>query len=112
MDIYALTDEEFDALVDKIINAYHTYCEEVLFEQDKFLYKKISKFHQDANYSLQVELFSLDEDVTLEYSEILDPSSYIQAVISYVKDDQKNDVAKIIYSLDDENSSIVDFLIG
>lgn len=122
MDIDTLTDEEFDALVDKQIANFIAYCQESLYFEDRFLYKKILKIINDDEVSLEVELSQdFDKNVVADkfFEEFVDYSfeddnffaDYYSTTISSNKNDKKTDLVTIYQSFDEEKPVIFDLLI-
>lgn len=122
MDIDTLSDTEFESLVDKQIDNFVAYCQEILYFEDKFLYKKISKIMNDEEASLEVELnqdldknllsdkfFEEFMDFSLESDDFFD--DYFSTAISSTKNGKKIDLVIIYQSFDDNKPVIFDLLI-
>lgn len=125
MDVHALNDTEFEQLTEEVLQLYIQYCQEILYDQDRFMFRKLAALSRSPIHNLQIALSDLDalEDPP-DYAGGLD-ASYYMAVVSYTSPapaaensdqeepgEQRLDVARLVLSSDPERERFVEFLLS
>lgn len=121
MNVNDLSESDFNEIVDRVIDVYVQYCQEILYDQDQFLYKKISALHRSDKYEMKVALYNTDDvKESLDYYEELSPNYYV-AMVGFVDEGQDApaaqqdlsiEVARLVLSTEKGDESYVEFLLS
>lgn len=119
MNVDTLDAAEFEALAARALDIYVQCCQEILYEQDRFLYRKLAALHRSGEYELQVELGSVTELAgQAEYAAELDDSYYVALVRLTAADGSGGEaaggleVARLVLSEEPDHERFVEFVLS
>lgn len=119
MQVDTLSAAAFEELAAQALEIYVQCCQEILYEQDRFLYRKLAALHRSGEYELQVELGdAADLADHPDYGAQLDESYYVALVRLAAADapaggdPQPLEVARLVLSEEPGREHFVEFLLS
>jgi len=109
-DIQSLSDDQFEALTDRVLNMYEVLTQEALPQSDSECYERLYRLSNDDDYELGIAIRNLSEDDDYDpdigtEDEIIVASVFMQAKDGSLKNDVK--VVDIIFNIDPHSDSPV-----
>lgn len=118
MQVDALSAAAFEELAAQALDIYVQCCQEILYEQDRFLYRKLAALHRSGEYELQVELADAAGLAGHpDYGAELDDSYYVALVRLTAagpagEEAPPLEVARLVLSQDPGRERFVEFLLS